>query len=199
MRRAIDIVVATVALAALSPLFLITALAVIIDSPGSAFFRGWRVGKDGRLFRMWKFRSMTKGAEKGAPITGANDARVTGVGRLLRRTKLDELPQFLNVLTGDMTLVGPRPEAPEVVARYTPRQRAVLGVRPGVTGRAQLDAGEEPESIPEGVDPHEYYVERLMEPKLQRDLEYLSVRTPLSDARIVFETATYMLRSLAGK
>src|SRR5208283_5490703 len=101
-----DIVVAAVALAVLSPLLLIAALAVIIDSPGSPFYRGWRVGKGGRNFRMWKFRSMANAVGKGAPITGRNDPRITRVGRLLRKTKLDELPQFINVLTGDMTLVG---------------------------------------------------------------------------------------------
>ncbi len=199
MRRAVDIVVGAIALLVLSPLLLITALAVVIDSPGSPFFRGWRVGKGGRPFRMWKFRSMAKGAARGAPITGRNDPRVTRVGRLLRKTKLDELPQFINVLKGDMTLVGPRPEAPEVVARYTPEQRAVLAVKPGVTGRVQLEAGEESESIPEGVDPHQYYVEHLMERKLRRDLDYLSARTPLSDARIVFETATLVVRAFVGK
>jgi lipopolysaccharide/colanic/teichoic acid biosynthesis glycosyltransferase len=199
MRRAVDIVVAAVALAVLSPLLLIAALAVIIDSPGSPFYRGWRVGKGGRNFRMWKFRSMANAVGKGAPITGRNDPRITRVGRLLRKTKLDELPQFINVLTGDMTLVGPRPEAPEIVARYTPEQRAVLAVKPGVTGRVQLEVGEESESIPPEVDAHEYYVEHLMERKLRRDLDYLSVRTPLSDARIVFETAALVFRAFAGR
>ncbi|HEY1207440.1 MAG: sugar transferase [Bryobacteraceae bacterium] len=199
MRRAVDIVVAAIALAVSSPLLLVTALAVVIDSPGNPFFRGWRVGKGGRDFRMWKLRTMTNRVGKGGPITGQDDPRVTRVGRLLRKTKLDELPQFLNVLAGDMTLVGPRPEAPEIVARYTAEQRAVLAVQPGVTGRMQIEAGEESESIPAGVDPQEYYVEHLMERKLRRDLDYLNVRTPLSDARIVFETATLVWRAFAGK
>jgi len=199
MRRALDIVVAAIALAILSPLLAITALAVMIDSPGSPFFRGRRVGKDGRIFRMWKFRSMSNGAAKGAAITGRNDPRITRVGRVLRKTKLDELPQFLNVLTGEMTLVGPRPEAPEVVALYTPEQRAVLTVKPGVTGRGQIEAGEESEMIPAGVDPQEYYIEHLMEQKVRRDIDYLGVRTPLSDVRIVIETATFVLRAFVGK
>ncbi len=199
MRRALDIVVAAMALAVLSPLLLITALAVVVDSPGSPFFRGRRVGKDGRVFRMWKFRSMSNGAAKGAAITGRNDPRITRVGRVLRKTKLDELPQFINVLTGQMTLVGPRPEAPEVVALYTPEQRAVLTVKPGVTGRGQIEAGEESELIPAGVDPQEYYIEHLMEQKVRRDIDYLGVRTPLSDVRIVIETATFVLRAFVGK
>jgi len=148
---------------------------------------------------MWKFRTMITGADCAGLITGRNDARITRVGRVLRSTKLDELPQFLNVLFRDMTLVGPRPESPEIVALYTPEQRAVLTVKPGVTGRVQLEAGEESESIPEGVQPQQYYLKHLMRPKLRMDLDYLKVRTPLSDARILGETAAYVLRCLAGR
>jgi lipopolysaccharide/colanic/teichoic acid biosynthesis glycosyltransferase len=199
MRRAADIAAAIVALVLLSPLLALAALAVTVDSPGGPFYRGWRAGKDGKRFRMWKFRTMTSGAAKMGAITGPNDARVTRVGRLLRKTKVDELPQFLNVLTGEMTLVGPRPEAPEIVERYTPEQRAVLAVKPGVTGRVQLESGEESESIPEGVHPDEYYLQHMLARKLRRDLDYLNVRTPLSDARIVLETATFVLRALVGR
>ena len=199
MRRLVDIIAAAIALVVLSPVLAIVALAVALDSPGSPFYRGWRAGKEGRNFRMWKFRTMVSGAAKAGPITGRNDRRVTRIGRLLRKTKLDELPQFINVLTGDMTLVGPRPESPDIVALYTPSQRAVLAVKPGVTGRVQLDSGEESETIPEGADPHEYYLEHLMERKLGADLDYLRVRTPLTDARIVFETAAYVLLCLAGR
>lgn len=199
MRRVVDIVVAAVVLGVLSPLLAIVALAVVLDSPGSPFYRGWRAGKGGRNFRMWKFRTMVAGASKAGPITGRNDARVTRMGRFLRKTKLDELPQFVNLLLGDMTLVGPRPEAPEIVAQYTPEQRAILEVKPGITGRVQLDSGEESESIPEGEDPQDYYLRHLMVRKMRVDLDYLRVRTALSDARIVFETATYMLRCFLGR
>ena len=120
MRRIVDIVVASVALAVLSPLLAAIMLAVFISSPGNPFYGGRRAGKDGRNFRMWKFRTMVHGAAKMGPITGKNDPRVTPLGRLLRKTKLDELPQFFNLLLGDMTLVGPRPESPEIVALYTP-------------------------------------------------------------------------------
>ncbi len=192
MRRAVDIVAGAIALMVLSPLLLLTALAVAIDSPGNPFFRAWRAGKGGRSFRMWKFRTMANRA--GSPITARNDPRITRLGRFLRKTKLDELPQFINLLAGDMTLVGPRPEAPDLVTRYTPEQRAVLAVKPGLTGPVQLLAGEESESIPEGVDPRQYYLEHLMERKLRRDLDYLSVRKPLSDARIVIQTAGLLLR-----
>ncbi len=199
MRRIVDIIISFAALVLLSPLLVVVAVAIMIDSPGSPFYLGWRAGLGGRNFRMWKFRTMVNGAAKMGSITGRSDRRVTRLGRLLRKTKLDELPQFINVLLGDMTLVGPRPESPDIVALYTPSQRTVLAVKPGVTGRVQLAVGEESETIPEGVPPQEYYVRHLMEPKLRLDLEYLRARTPLSDARIVFETAAVVLRSFIGK
>jgi lipopolysaccharide/colanic/teichoic acid biosynthesis glycosyltransferase len=196
MRRAVDIVVAAVALVALSPLMLILAAVVAIDSPGGPLYRGWRVGQGGRRFRIWKFRTM---AGSGPAITGSRDPRITPVGRWLRRTKLDELPQLFNVLTGRMTLVGPRPEAPEIVARYGPELRMVLAAKPGVTGRAQIEAPEESESIPPGVNAEEYYVANIMDPKVRRDLEYLGARTAASDARIVFATIALVFRSLTRR
>jgi len=142
---------------------------------------------------------MANGAAKLGSITGRKDPRITKVGSVLRRTKLDELPQFLNVLAGDMTLVGPRPESPDIVELYTPAQRAVLAVKPGVTGRVQLDSGEEADKIPENVNARDYYVEHLMNAKILADLDYLQVRTVASDARILFETAQYVLRCLTAQ
>ena len=196
MRRVIDILVSVAILLLFSPILAVVALAVFLESPGNPFYGGRRIGKDGKPFRMWKFRTMIKNASQlGASITGKKDPRITRLGAVLRKTKLDELPQFFNVLLGDMTLVGPRPESPDIVELYTPGQRVVLTVKPGVTGRVQLDSGEESESLPEGVQAREYYVNHLMHEKLQRDLEYLRRRTPLSDAQIVFETATYVFRA----
>lgn len=200
IRRLVDISVAPAALLLLSPLLLLVALAIMIDSPGGPFYLARRAGKGGREFRMWKFRTMVKGAARlGAPITGRNDPRITRLGRILRRAKLDELPQFVNVLLGDMTLVGPRPEAPEIVAQYTPSQRAVLRAKPGITGCVQLRASREADTIPEGVRADEYYVRRLMDGKLRQDLEYLESRTPWSDARMILTTAAFVLRSLTTK
>ena len=196
MRRFIDIAVALLALLVLSPLMLVVLITAMIDSPGNPFYGSRRAGKKGREFRMWKFRTMTDGAAAMGSITAKNDPRVTRLGKLLRRTKLDELPQFLNVLIGQMTLVGPRPETPDMVARYTPAQRAVLAVKPGITGKVQLEYRNESEIIPEGIPPDEYYVGYLMDQKLQLDLEYLHIRTPLSDVRILFGTAAFVLRSL---
>jgi lipopolysaccharide/colanic/teichoic acid biosynthesis glycosyltransferase len=174
-------------------------LAVYISSPGNPFYGGWRAGQQGRSFRMWKFRTMIHGAAKMGPITGKNDSRVTPVGRVLRKAKLDELPQFFNLLLGDMTLVGPRPESPEIVALYTPSQRAVLAVKPGVTGKVQLDSDDESETIPEGVQPLEYYLNHLMEPKLRMDLDYLSARSAVTDAKIVMATAGLVFRAVARR
>jgi lipopolysaccharide/colanic/teichoic acid biosynthesis glycosyltransferase len=195
MRRLIDILAAVVVLLALSPVLIVIAIAVVIDSPGGPFYFAPRAGRNGEVFLMWKFRTMVAGAAALGPITGRNDPRITRLGNLLRRTKLDELPQFVNVLLGHMTLVGPRPENPEIVARYTPDQRAVLAVKPGITGRVQLDSKEESEEIPEGVEPEKYYLENLLEPKLLADLEYLRTRTPLTDARIILDTAGFVLRN----
>jgi lipopolysaccharide/colanic/teichoic acid biosynthesis glycosyltransferase len=199
MRRFVDIIVASVALAALSPLLVAIMLAVFISSPGNPFYGGRRAGKDGRNFRMWKFRTMVDGAAKMGPITGKNDPRVTPLGRILRKTKLDELPQFVNLLVGDMTLVGPRPESPEIVALYTPSQRVVLAVKPGVTGKVQLDSGDESETIPEGVPAYEYYLTHLMDRKLRMDLDYLRGRTVFSDVKIVLATAGLIVRAVGRR
>jgi lipopolysaccharide/colanic/teichoic acid biosynthesis glycosyltransferase len=194
MRRFIDVLFSVFVLTTLSPILLLIALMIALDSRGGPLYGGLRAGKGGRVFRMWKFRTMIVGADLKGCITGQNDQRITGLGRFLRKSKLDELPQFINVLTGDMTLVGPRPEAPDIVSLYTPAQRAVLTVKPGVTGRVQLEAGDESESIPESVPPREYYVQNLMGPKIRRDLAYLRSRSPLSDAQIVVQTATAVFR-----
>jgi lipopolysaccharide/colanic/teichoic acid biosynthesis glycosyltransferase len=199
MRRFVDIVVASVALAALSPLLVAIMLAVFISSPGNPFYGGRRAGKDGRNFRMWKFRTMIAGAAKMGPITGKNDPRVTPLGGILRKSKLDELPQFFNLLLGDMTLVGPRPESPEIVALYTPSQRVVLAVKPGVTGKVQLDSDDESETIPEGVQPYDYYLTHLMDRKLLMDLDYLRGRTVFTDVKIVLATAGLMFRAVARR
>ena len=133
IRRLVDVVVAILGLALLSPVLLLIAIIVRVDSPGSPLYGGWRVGKEGRRFRMWKFRTMVRDADRLGPgITAKGDARVTRIGAYLRRTKLDELPQLFNLLTGDLTLVGPRAEVPEFVARYTSEQRQIRAVKPGI-------------------------------------------------------------------
>jgi lipopolysaccharide/colanic/teichoic acid biosynthesis glycosyltransferase len=200
LRRLVDILFSLVALIALSPLLLAIAVAVLIDSPGNPLYRPWRIGLHGRPFRMWKFRSMVVNADRLGPvITGHGDARVTRLGRLLRRTKLDELPQLVNLLLSDMTLVGPRPEAPEIVARYSESQRAVLAHKPGLTGCVQIEVACEADIIPDGEPAEEYYLRHLLDGKIRRDLEYLSKRTLMSDARVVAATITLVLRAAAHR
>lgn len=196
MRRSVDIAVGSAVLILVSPLLLFVALAILIESPGNPFYLARRAGQNGRVFRMWKFRSMVPNASAiGSAITSRQDARIFRVGALLRKTKIDELPQFINVVLGDMTLVGPRPEAPELVARYSESQKRVLAAKPGLTGPVQLESGEESERIPRAVDANEFYATHLMADKIRRDLSYMERRTAWSDTRLVFATAIYVLRS----
>jgi lipopolysaccharide/colanic/teichoic acid biosynthesis glycosyltransferase len=187
-KRGFDLAVSAVALALLWPLLLGLALWVRLDSPGPAYYRALRVGRDGRPFTMLKFRTMAVGADRGAGITGADDARVTRAGRRLRRTRLDELPQLINVLAGDMSLVGPRPESPRYVRYYTPEQLAVLSVRPGVTGPTQLRFRDEAALLTE-ADVEAQYLRELLPAKLASDLDYVRRRTLLGDIAILVKTA----------
>ncbi len=201
MRRVIDLLVAAIALPVAAPLCAALALAIRLDSPGNPLYGGGRVGKDGRRFRMWKFRTMVAGADRVGPgITGKRDARITRVGAVLRRTKLDELPQLINLLTGELTLVGPRAEVPDIVARFTPEQRAVLSVKPGITGPGQIFyTTDQADAIPEGVAADDFYVEHLLGPKLAIDLDYIRTRTVGSDLKMVGATFGLMLRALLGR
>jgi lipopolysaccharide/colanic/teichoic acid biosynthesis glycosyltransferase len=195
LKRAFDIVFASVALLLLLPLLALFALAVALSSPGGAFFRQVRVGRGGREFRLLKFRSMRPGSEARGQLTiGGRDPRITPVGRFLRKTKLDELPQLWNVLAGDMSIVGPRPEVPRYVALYTAGQRAVLGVRPGITGMASLDYVDENELLAKAADPERAYVEEVMPAKLALDLRYVRERSMLLDLRIIWATVKLIFR-----
>jgi lipopolysaccharide/colanic/teichoic acid biosynthesis glycosyltransferase len=199
-RRLIDILVAVSVLVLLSGLFVLVSLIIVLESPANPFYGGRRIGKDGARFRMWKFRTMVTNADLiGGPITARGDSRITRVGRFLRATKLDELPQFFNLLMGDLTLVGPRPEDPDIVNHYTAEQRATLRVKPGITGPGQIYyTTDQVDSMPEGVSADDYYLEHLLEKKLRVDLDYLERRTPLSDCQIVWQTIILMIRALAN-
>jgi len=181
-RRAVDLAVAAGAVIVLAPLMLLIAIAIKLDSAGPVLYSQLRVGRQGRPFRVHKFRSMLLDADRrGAPLTGRDDPRITRLGRVLRPLRFDELPQLFNVLRGDMSLVGPRPELPSIVDRYTSEERQVLGVRPGLVGPTQLAWLDESERYPEGADPVEHYVAHVLPQKLRSDLEYLRTRSPLSD------------------
>lgn len=198
MRRAVDCTIAIIALLLLAPLLATAAVAVMVNSPGNPFYCGWRVGQHGRRFRMWKFRTMVSGADRMGPgITARQDARITAVGRFLRKTKIDELPQLINLLLGDMTLVGPRPEVPEIVARYSPAQRRILDFKPGLTSVGALHyTTNQVHRIPAGAAPEQFYLEHLLDEKLQMEIQYEHRRTALSDLNVVGETVAVILRAL---
>lgn len=190
MKRTFDMVASLLALSLLLPMMLVLALAVALTSPGGAFFRQVRVGRHGRPFELLKFRSMRPGSEARGQITvGERDPRITGVGHFLRRTKLDELPQLINILMGDMSVVGPRPEVPKYVALYSPEQRAVLTVRPGLTSLASIAYINENEVLGRSADPERTYVEEVMPAKLALDLKYVREQSVMLDMTIIARTA----------
>jgi lipopolysaccharide/colanic/teichoic acid biosynthesis glycosyltransferase len=192
-KRALDLLISGLGLLLLCPLLLFLALWIKLDSRGPVLYRGRRVGREGRPFLMYKFRTMVQGAERSGPaVTYRDDPRITRAGRFLRRTKLDELPQLLNVLKGEMSLVGPRPEDPSYAALYTPEQRQVLSVKPGITGPTQLEYRDEA-SMLDGNSVDEEYVTRLMPEKLKLDLEYVRSRSLKLDLKILWRTATTLL------
>ncbi len=194
LKRAFDVTVSALALIVLLPFFVVVAAAICLDSPGPIFHRAVRVGQGGRTFTLYKFRSMIVGAAGCGPgITTSGDPRVTRVGRFLRRTKLDELPQLINVLRGDMSLVGPRPEDPRYVALYSDEQRAVFGVRPGITSPASVHFRHE-EALLSGPDWEQQYVEVIMPAKLALDLEYVRTATFGRDLAILWRTFLLLWR-----
>jgi lipopolysaccharide/colanic/teichoic acid biosynthesis glycosyltransferase len=192
MKRFVDVVAALFGLLLMAPVLVFIALAVRIDSEGPALFRQTRVGRDGRTFQILKFRSMYHayhGRDSGAQITAAEDPRITRFGALLRRSKLDELPQLINVLRGDMSLVGPRPEVPRYVAMYPPDARAeILSVRPGITDEAAIEFRDESEILGRSVDPERTYIEEILPRKIQLYKDYVRHRSLLSDLMIILRT-----------
>jgi lipopolysaccharide/colanic/teichoic acid biosynthesis glycosyltransferase len=187
-QRILDILAAAAGLLLLSPVLLLIGLAVKLGDGGPVLYISKRVGRGGRLFSIYKFRSMVEGAERiSGGLTLRGDRRVTRAGRVLRAYKLDELPQLVNVLKGDMSLVGPRPEDPGFVARYTPEQREILRYRPGITSPASLHYRNEEEFLG-GGDTETLYIEKILPHKLSMDLAYLTRRTVGSDLVVILRT-----------
>ena len=193
--RVLDSTLAAAGLVALAPALLLIAVLIRLEDGGPVFYRQWRVGRGGAAFRIWKFRTMVVDADRrGGALTVAGDTRVTRVGAHLRRLKLDELPQLLNVVAGDMRLVGPRPEVPRYVDGYSNEQRRVLALVPGITDPASLAFIDE-ETLLRGVeDPERYYVEHVMPEKIRLNLDYAARATWWNDVRVIAAT----FRSLAG-
>lgn len=194
IKRAFDLAIAGPALMCLSPFFLLIALWIKRDSRGPVFFRQMRVGRNGCQFRIFKFRTMVVEAEqRGAQLTVGADQRITRSGHFLRRYKFDELPQFINVLLGEMTLVGPRPEVPRYVAQYNEQERAILNLTPGITSPASLIYRSESELLAQQTDPEEFYLAEVMPAKIRTDLAYARRATWLSDLGVIAQTVLRVL------
>jgi lipopolysaccharide/colanic/teichoic acid biosynthesis glycosyltransferase len=194
-KRLVDVMGAVFGLFAGSPLLLAVALAVWLGDRGPVFFRQERIGRGGQPFLLWKFRTMRPTAG-GQLLTVAGDRRITRVGHFLRRTKLDELPQLWNVLKGEMSLVGPRPEVRKYVDRYTRHQRRVLDLMPGITDLASLTYADEEGLLSGFTDPELAYVEQIMPEKIRLNLVYAARANVLSDLALVLRTIAVMLRPL---
>ena len=195
LKRTFDFLASLFGLLLLSPLILCIAVWVKCDSKGPIFYRQVRVGKDGREFKLLKFRSMRMGADRAGLLTlGDRDPRVTRSGFWLRKTKLDELPQLFNVLVGDMSLVGPRPEVPKSVALYTPEQREILSVRPGITDAASVEMRNEAELMAQQADPEAYYVNVQIPMKIKLAKEYIAQQSFLSDLKLIVRTIGVMFK-----
>ncbi|MBN1894324.1 sugar transferase [bacterium] len=188
MPRFLEILIALAGLVLLSPLFVLAAVLIPLESKGPVFYKADRVGRGGRTFVIWKFRSMIVNADKDGPaITTRRDSRVTAVGAFLRRTKLDELPQLINVLKGDMGFVGPRPEDPRIVSKYNDFQKEILLFRPGITSPASITFRSEEGMVPSD-DWEKAYFNHILPRKLEMDLAYMKQATFSTDLNVMFQT-----------
>ena len=189
MKRLFDILVSGIGLICFSPLLLIVAIWIKLDSPGPVFYRQVRVGRYNKDFRIFKFRSMRIGSDKGSLVTiGGRDPRITRSGYFIRKFKIDELPQLINVLVGDRSLVGPRPEVRHYVNYWTPEQMHVLDVRPGITDPASIKYRNENELLAQAEDPEKYYIEVIMQEKIKLYLEYAEKSSFWYDIKLIFQT-----------
>lgn len=199
-KRAFDLVLAIAGVIALSPLLLVIACWIRLDSRGSAFFRQVRVGRRGHPFRIIKFRTMvTNAASLGGSITPTDDPRITRAGRVLRKLKLDELPQLFNVAFGDMSLVGPRPEVPRYVEMYSDELRKVLELRPGITDPASIVFRDEGNMLARAADPEETYVTVLMPEKIRLNLDYARTASVWTDAAVIIQTLVCLFGRRKGR
>lgn len=189
LKRSFDIVASLLGLMLLLPLFVALAIVLRWESSGPTFYRGLRAGRYGKAFRIFKFRTMVANADKiGGPSSSADDPRITRVGHFLRRYKLDELPQLMNVLKGEMSLVGPRPEVVQEVLLYTQEEQRLLEVRPGITDFASIRFRNEGEILRGSADPHQAYREKIRPEKIRLGLEYVRSHSFFTDCRIILST-----------
>lgn len=195
MKRLFDICVSLIVLMLFLPFGILISIAIGCESRGGVFYRQQRVGKNGVPFRLWKFRTMRVDADKSGKLTvGMRDPRITRVGYFIRKSKLDEFPQFINVLLGEMSIVGPRPEVQEYVDLYTPDQREVLSVKPGITDYASLEYFKENELLGQSDNPRDTYIHEIMPAKIELNKKYLANPTLSQDIKIMWLTFLKMIR-----
>lgn len=190
-----DILISGLGLLALSPLFILVAIWIKLDSEGPVFYKQSRVGKGNKDFQLYKFRSMVTQADMNGLLTvGDHDSRVTRAGYFIRKYKLDELPQLINVFRGEMSLVGPRPEVRKYVDMYTPEQMHVLDIRPGITDIASIKYRNENDLLAKAENPEQYYIDVIMQDKLRINLEYVKHNSLLNDFKMILDTFVAILR-----
>lgn len=195
LKRIFDIFFSFIGLIILLPFFTIIGLLIIIDSPGGMFYKQARVGKNSIDFYLFKFRSMRTGADKKGLLTvGGRDSRITRMGYFIRKYKIDELPQLLNVFLGDMSLVGPRPEVRKYVDLYNEKQKAVLCVKPGITDYASIEFSNENELLGKAENPEQVYIDEIMPAKLKLNLKYIDEQGIITDLKIIFKTIGKIVR-----
>ncbi len=189
MKRVFDIIFSFIGLILLLPFFIIIALFIAIDSRGGIFYKQIRVGKNGNDFKLFKFRSMKTNSDKGSLLTvGGRDSRITKIGYFIRKYKIDELPQLINVLLGDMSLVGPRPEVRRYVELYNEQQKMVLTVKPGITDYASIEYSNENELLGKAENPEQTYINEIMPAKLNLNLKYIAEQGMKTDVKIILRT-----------
>lgn len=195
MKRIFDILVSFIILLCFLPFGILVSIAILFESKGGIFYFQERIGKDGVPFKLWKFRSMRKNADKAGKLTvGMRDPRITRSGIFIRKYKLDEFPQFINVLKGEMSIVGPRPEVKEYVDLYTDEQREVLNVKPGITDLASLEYFKENELLGQSSDPQKTYIEEIMPAKIKLNKKYIANPTLGADIKIMWQTFMKIIR-----
>ena len=194
LKRIFDITLSLFGLIILLPFMLIIAILIKIDSKGPVFFKQIRVTKNGKEFKIFKYRTMKVGSDKYSQITVGKDGRITKLGSFLRKYKLDEIPQLINVLIGDMSLVGPRPEVPKYVALYTDEQKEILKVRAGITDYASIEFSDENDLLASEEEPEKAYIEKIMPKKIELNKKYLSKISILTDIKIILLTIKKILK-----
>ena len=189
MKRILDIFFSTIGLIFISPLFVVISFLILIDSKGGIFYKQKRIGKGQKEFELLKFRSMTQGSDKKGLLTvGADDKRITKIGKFIRKYKIDELPQLINVFKGDMSLVGPRPEVKKYVDLYTKKQKKVLSVRPGITDFASIEYFDENDLLSQSDEPEKTYIEEIMPAKIEMNMKYINNPSIKNYFIIIFKT-----------